>query len=86
MSGHHDNSLTNGKKKNSFQNRHCQNQQTVDTDARCEDIVHRFLGLRIIEKKVNINRFFHQIKGMTHNLGGKDAKKIRNNGKNDTKN
>ena len=86
MARHHDECLTNGKKKNSFWNSHNENQQTINADAGREDIVHGFLGLWIFKKKVNINRLFHQIQGMTYNLGRNDAKKIGNDGENDTQN
>lgn len=40
MARHHDEGLTNGKKENSFRDCHYQNQQTINADAGCEDIVH----------------------------------------------
>ena len=86
MPRHHNERLTNGKKENSFRDSHNENQQTVNTDAGRENFVHGFLCLRIVKKKVNINRLFHQIQGMTHNLGRNNAKKIGNDGENDTQN
>ena len=83
---HHNKRLSNSKKENPFQDSHDQNQQTINADAGREDIVHGFLGLWIFKKKVNINRLFHQIQGMTYNLGRNDAKKIGNDGENDTQN
>ena len=86
MARHHDERLTNGKKENSFRDCHQQNQQTINADAGREDIVHGFLGLRIIVEKININRFLHQIECVTHDLGRNNAKKIGNDCENDTEN
>jgi hypothetical protein len=86
MARHHDECLSNGKKENSFRDSHKENQQTVNTDTGREDIVHGFLGLRIVKEKVNVNRLFNQIEGMTHDLGRNNAKKIGNDGEYDTQN